>query len=103
VLVGNRAGNTKDTIMANSFRPEVQTNDGDKWSGNGLRFRTHDEAFRSAEALSYRWTAVTAFRASESDDQPLHYLCPIDGQLKQLPQAATNAETGAREPASAAS
>jgi hypothetical protein len=102
-LFGDPAGNSKETIMANSFRPEVQTNAGDKWSGNGLRFRTHDEALRSAESLSYRWTAVSAFRASESDDQPIHYLCPIDGQLKQLPQAATNAEADALESASAAS
>lgn len=53
-----------------SFAPEVQTaGDGEAWTGNGLRFATHEEAAVWVADLLVRWTAVTNTRVVESDDQ----------------------------------
>lgn len=62
-----------------SWKPEVQTNGGEEWSSNALRFATKEEAEKSARDLSYRWFAVTGHRASESTD-PVNYQY-VDGNL----------------------
>jgi hypothetical protein len=57
--------------MPKSYAPEVQTvGDGDKWSGNALRFAKPEDAEAWVEGLSYRWTAVKATRVVESEDEP---------------------------------
>ncbi len=57
--------------MANSYAPEVQTaGDGDKWTGNGLRFASEADAQEWVTNLSYRWTAVKDTRVVPSDDEP---------------------------------
>ena len=52
-----------------SYKAEVQTaGDGDKWSGNGLRFATKEAAEQYVQNLMYRWTAVTDTRVVESEE-----------------------------------
>jgi len=58
--------------MSTSFKPEVIADSSGKWCGNGLRFATHAEALASARDLMRRWTLVTDYRASESND-PVNY------------------------------
>lgn len=70
--------------MANSWRPEVQV-EGDKWSANGLRFPTEEEARASARDLMMRWLLVKDFRAMPSDDPP-NYRWTY-GELKRLEDA----------------
>ena len=53
-----------------SWKPEVLV-DG-KWSTNGLRFATAEEAFGSMMALRIRWWVPTDGRATESED-PVNY------------------------------
>jgi hypothetical protein len=55
-----------------SWKPEVQTYNTGKWYGNALRFATREEAESNARDLSWRWTAVREYRASESDE-PVNY------------------------------
>lgn len=66
-----------------SWKPEVQTSGDEKWSGNALRFATEQEAAHNARDLSYRWWAVTAHRATPSDD-PVNYSY-ADGVLTHIP------------------
>jgi hypothetical protein len=62
-----------------SWKPEVIADSTGKWIGNGLRFATEQEAYDSAAALAWRWTAVRDHRAAESDD-PVNYRL-VDGVL----------------------
>ena len=68
--------------MPTSWKPEVQTDSTGAWYGNALRFATKEEAEANAKALSGRWTAVLATRATESDD-PVNYSW-VDGQLVSI-------------------
>ena len=58
--------------MSTSYKPEVQTDNTGKWYGNALRFATREEAESNARDLMFRWFAVSAYRATESDD-PVNY------------------------------
>ena len=51
-----------------SWKPEVFV-DG-KWSANGLRFATKEEAETNAKDLFTRWFACEGSRATESEDAP---------------------------------
>jgi len=53
-------------MKTKSWKPEVLV-DG-KWSTNGLRFATQEEAFGSMMALRIRWWVPTDGRATESED-----------------------------------
>ena len=58
--------------MPKSWKPEVIADASGIWYGNALRFRTREEAENNAQELSFRWMAVRDYRASESDDEPMH-------------------------------
>jgi hypothetical protein len=59
--------------VSTSWKPEVQTaGDGDRWSGNALRFATKAEAERYVFDLAMRWTAVADTRVVQSDDPVTH-------------------------------
>jgi hypothetical protein len=68
--------------MATSYKPEVIADSSGKWCGNALRFATHAEALANASDLAARWTAVSNYRAVESDD-PVNYTY-IDGKLERI-------------------
>lgn len=56
-----------------SYKVEVATvDDGGKFSSNGLRFATKQEAELSAGELMSRWFAVKEYRIAESTD-PVNY------------------------------
>lgn len=55
-----------------SWRPEVIADSSGKWTGNGLRFATEQEALDNVRDLSMRWFAVRETRAVECDD-PVNY------------------------------
>ena len=61
-----------------SYKPEIKAFGENEFCGNSLRFATYQEAYSSAESLSYRWTMVKEFRAIESND-PVNYK-HIDGK-----------------------
>ncbi len=63
---------TTATESTRSYRVTVQTAScrPDSWSGNGLRFRTADEAADYGRDLAARWTAVVRFRVEPSDEAP---------------------------------
>ena len=44
------------------YKVEVQADDSGKWVGNGLTFRTVEEAENYGFNLSMRWTAVREYR-----------------------------------------
>lgn len=64
-----------------SWKPEVITTDS-RWTSNGLRFATEQEALNNARDLAAGWTLVRAFRSAESDD-PVNYTYH-DGQLRAV-------------------
>jgi hypothetical protein len=53
-----------------SFKVEVIADSSGQWAGNGCRYRTADEAERSAIDLASRWLAVREWRVVHSDDEP---------------------------------
>lgn len=65
-----------------SWKPEVQTTDDGKWTGNGMAFATKEEADRWAVDLSMRWTLVRDVRAVESTE-PVNYAI-IDNKLEAV-------------------
>ena len=66
-----------------SWRPEFAVDSG-KWTTNGLRFATKEEAEDYVLDLAMRWTTVRETRAVECDD-PVNYtyhdhqLRPVEG------------------------
>jgi hypothetical protein len=54
--------------VATSWAPEVIADDTGKWSRNGLRFATKEEADANVRDLYSRWTAVREYRSVETDD-----------------------------------
>ena len=65
-----------------SYKPEVITNSSGKWSDNALRFATQKEAEDNTRDLFGRWTLVTEWRATESND-PVNYAW-VNGALKAI-------------------
>jgi hypothetical protein len=63
-----------------SYAPEVLVEG--RWSCNGLRFATLEEAEASALNLMARWTVVRDARAMETAD-PVNYAW-VDGALQPL-------------------
>lgn len=63
-----------------SFRPMVLVEG--KWSGNGLRFATREEAERQGRDLLARWFVPTDSRADPSDDAPNYRY--LDGRLERI-------------------
>jgi hypothetical protein len=59
-------------MVPRSYKVEVQTFGETKWSSNGIRFATNDEANRAGVDLSMRWTMVEHWRVAPSDD-PVNY------------------------------
>lgn len=55
-----------------SYKPEVQTEAGGKFSGNALRFETEQEAQTYVSDLMMRWTMVRDTRVIVVDD-PVNY------------------------------
>ena len=53
--------------MINSWKPEVYVHS--QWSGNGLRFRSEDEAYESGYTLFQKWSLVEGWRARPSKDE----------------------------------
>jgi hypothetical protein len=64
-----------------SWAPEVHVEG--KWSRNGLRFATEEEARRSAVGLMWRWTLVTDARATPADE-PVNYRLNADNHLEEV-------------------
>lgn len=73
-----------------SFKPEVQTNGRDEWSGNALRFATREEAEANVLDLMRRWMLVTGTRVVESDDEP-NYRWTHEGLVRILPPEESQA------------
>ena len=71
----------------NSWKPVVQTDTTGNWYDNAIRFRTKEEALRSARDLMGRWMLVLACDAHPSDDAP-NYAYTEDGRLVELPKIA---------------
>ena len=65
-----------------SWKPEVISDRGGKWTGNACRFATRQEADAYVHDLMMRWTAVTGWRSTPSDD-PVNYAW-VDGKAKPL-------------------
>jgi hypothetical protein len=61
-----------------SFAPEVFLEG--KWSGNGVRFETEEEAFLWGSDLLTRWFVPTDHRAVPSED-PVNYRRLEGGQI----------------------
>lgn len=59
-------------MATKSWAPEVLVEG--KWSGNGLRFATKEEAEQWGSDLLGRWFVPTDSRAVESDERPTHRL-----------------------------
>ena len=74
--------------MVNSWKPEVIADSSGKFYGNALRFATQAEAEANARDLANRWFAVTAWRATESEDMPNYSY--EGGQLAALPEPVTD-------------
>lgn len=55
-----------------SYAPEVIADHTEKWTGNGLRFETREEAQLWVYDLANRWFAVREVRVVESTD-PVNY------------------------------
>jgi hypothetical protein len=72
--------------MANSWRPEVDVGETEKWSANGLRFATEEEALANARDLMSRWMLVRECRAAPSDDPPNYRW--VDGRLEHIEGAS---------------
>jgi hypothetical protein len=53
-----------------SFRFEVIADSSGHWASNGQRFKTKEDAERSAIDLASRWVLVQEWRVVESDDEP---------------------------------
>jgi hypothetical protein len=58
---------TSNVVMA-SWKVEVKTYGENKWSSNGLRFATEDEAKEAAKDLAARWTMLEHWRTERSFD-----------------------------------
>lgn len=70
-----------------SFKPVVQVHgEGSKWHNNAQCFATKEEAQESAKSLMWRWLAVTACDAHESDE-PVNYKM-VDGKAVFLGEEA---------------
>jgi len=72
-----------------SWKPEVIADSSGKWAGNALRFATYDEAYRNACHLMMRWTLVSDWRASESED-PVNYRYSEAGELIPVEEKEVN-------------
>jgi hypothetical protein len=66
-----------------SWKPEVITEHGGKWTGNALRFATKKEAVWYAKDLFSRWTACREWRVVESDESA-NYIINADGRLEHF-------------------
>lgn len=55
-----------------NWKPEVQVNGADVWSGNALVFATKEEAEKNVRNLEMRWLLVTGTRVVETD-APVNY------------------------------
>ena len=53
-----------------SWKVEVIADSSGKWCGNGVRYKTEDEAKEAGESLAWRWTAVREWRVVRSEDEP---------------------------------
>jgi hypothetical protein len=65
-----------------SWKPEVIADNSGKWTANGLRFATREEAEANVRDLWSRWTLVRETRVVESDD-PVNYRW-VDGHLEAV-------------------
>jgi hypothetical protein len=65
-----------------SWKPEVQVNGRDAWTGNALRFATREEAELNVHDLMMRWMSVTDTRVVECDDPVSHRW--VQGAPQQL-------------------
>jgi hypothetical protein len=54
----------------NSYAPEVTTDHSGKFYGNGLRFKTREEAELNVQDLKSRWLLVIDTRVVPSNDPP---------------------------------
>jgi hypothetical protein len=66
-----------------SWMPEVIADSSGKFCGNGMRFRTKEDAERWAHDLSMRWLLVSEWRAVESEDEP-NYEITDSGEVKRI-------------------
>jgi hypothetical protein len=64
-----------------SYKAEVIADRSGEWTGNALRFATHDEAKAYVEDLMWRWTAVRDVRVVQCED-PVNYAWR-DGKVVQ--------------------
>jgi hypothetical protein len=62
----------RKATMIKSYKPEVIADSSGKWTSNGLRFATREEAEQNVVDLMMRWYAVRETRVVESDE-PVNY------------------------------
>jgi hypothetical protein len=77
--------------MPKSFAPEVIADASGKWSGNGLRFATREEAERWVRDLERQWMLVIDTRVVESND-PVNYAIVANQQVSR--SCAISAKSG---------
>ena len=69
-FVLHKKGTTMTDKQPKSFAVEVIADNSGTWAGNGLRFKTRDDALIWGEGLKQRWTLVREMRVVPSDDEP---------------------------------
>ena len=69
--------------MSNSYKYEVSVHK--SWSGNGLRFATHDEADAAGRELLSRWWVPDEYRVVESSELVNYRFNPDTGKPEALP------------------
>ncbi len=62
-----------------SFKIEVKTPGDSNWSSNSVRFATEDEAKTYGKDLFMRWTSVTEYQVTGSEDL-VNYIWDADAQ-----------------------
>jgi hypothetical protein len=75
--------------MSKSFRPMMQIS-ATELAGNGLRFKTEDEAAAQAAELMMRWTVPTGYEVQPSDDAPNYRWDTTLQKIVALPTEVTS-------------
>jgi hypothetical protein len=66
-----------------SWKPEIQTVNGDGFYPNATAFETKAEAEAAGRDILGRWMLATAYRAVESDQAPNYRI--VEGRMEPIP------------------